>query len=587
MARLSTPELDIRSDARSSPNTVQTPKDKSEYGPDLEEEQDSRNEPQPHVHAKTWLALFAICLIYFSQTFVLVGTGAQGQAIAVYLNRSGDAVWLTATLTIPSVVLGPIVAQTADYWGRKWLLVGSCMLGTGGCLIASRATTFSIFLLGQTITGLHFGVLPLLHAIPSEILPRRWRAPSQAAVMIANSFGLIIGLILGGVFTSDDNTEGFRNYFYIATGLLALGTIIGFFAYTPPPTPLQTSFSLSEKLSRLDWIGYILLASSLVLFCIGLCWSQNPYPWSDAHTLAPFAIGVALGIALVVYETKFKTDGMFHHGLFQGKDWNFAISLAAVFCEGVAFFATTVYFPFQVGFLYEADPLLVGVRFSIAFIATIPASVITGLYCTITKKVRWVTVFSFIIFVVFFVCMATSDEGSGTLVWGYPVLLGSALGMTLITLVTVAQLCTPPQLISIASGLIISIRSLGGTVGIAIYNAVMSDETSQAGDRIAQAALEAGLPGSSLEQFVGNLIRHNETGVQQAPGVTPEIVEAGLDALVGTFVKGFQHVWITAAAFVSLAVIATIFLTDPSDEFNNRIDAPVEDDHALYGDQEE
>jgi MFS family permease len=245
-------------------------------------------------------------------------------------------------------VLGPIVAQTADYWGRKWFLVGSCMLGVVGCLVASRATTFKIFLLGQTITGLHFGVLPLLHAIPSEILPRRWRAPAQAAVMIANSFGLIIGLILGGVFSSDDNTEGFRNYFYIATGLLALGTVMGFFAYTPPPTPLQTSLSLSEKLSRLDWIGYILLASSLVLFCMGLCWSQNPYPWSDAHTSTPFAIGVALGIALVIYETNFKTDGMFHHGLFQGKDWNFAISLAAVFCEGVAFFATTVYFPFQV-----------------------------------------------------------------------------------------------------------------------------------------------------------------------------------------------------------------------------------------------
>lgn len=100
--------------------------------------------------------------------------------------------------------------------------------------------------------------------------------------------------------------------------------------------------------------------------------------------------------------------------------------------------------------------------------ATIPASIVTGLYCTITKKVRWITVFSFLIFVAFFACMATTDQGSATHVWGFPVLLGSALGMTLIALVTVAQLSTPPELISVASGLLISIRSLGGTIGIAI-----------------------------------------------------------------------------------------------------------------------
>lgn len=200
----------------------------------------------------------------------------------------------------------------------------------------------------MTITGLEFGVLPLLHTVPSEILPRRWRAPAQAAIMIANSFGLILGLIIGGVFERNGNPDGFRNYYYICTGLFALATVIVLVAYRPPPTQLQTSLSFPEKMKKLDWIGYGLLASSLVLFCMGLAWSQNPYPWSDPHPSAPFAIGVALGIALVVYETKFKADGMFHHGLFTGKDWNFAISLLAVFCEGCAFFAATVYFPFQV-----------------------------------------------------------------------------------------------------------------------------------------------------------------------------------------------------------------------------------------------
>lgn len=64
--------------------------------------------------------------------------------------------------------------------------------------------------------------------------------------------------------------------------------------------------------------------------------------------------------------------------------------------------------------------------------------------------------------------MATTDESTNKNTWGYPILLGFGLGMTLITLVTVAQLSTPPELISVASGLVLSVRSLGGCIGIAI-----------------------------------------------------------------------------------------------------------------------
>lgn len=272
----------------------------------------------------------------------------QGQAIAAYFKHPGDATWLTTSLTIPSVVFGPIVSQTADYWGRKWFLVAATIFGTIGCIVAARADSFAMFILGMTLTGLEFGALPLLHTVPSEILPRRWRAPAQAALMVANSFGLILGLILAGVFARNGHAEGFRNYYYVCTGLFAVATVFVFIAYNPPPTSLQTSLTFRQKVGRLDWVGYILLASSLVLFCMGLAWSQNPYPWSDPHTSAPFAIGLTLGLCLVVYETKFKKDGMFHHGLFKGGNWNFSIAAVAIFCEGVAFFAATVYFPFQV-----------------------------------------------------------------------------------------------------------------------------------------------------------------------------------------------------------------------------------------------
>lgn len=165
--------------------------------------------------------------------------------------------------------------------------------------------------------------------------------------MISNVFGAILALMIGGSLTRHGDPNAFRTYFYIAVALFALTALICVFTYNPLPTKSQLEFTLQEKLARLDWIGYALLAASIVLFSLGLFWSKNPYEWNDAHVSATFSIGLALGIALVLYETLVKKDGMFHHGLFSNNR-NFTVALICVFCEGVAFFAFNVYFSFEV-----------------------------------------------------------------------------------------------------------------------------------------------------------------------------------------------------------------------------------------------
>ncbi|KAB5517003.1 major facilitator superfamily domain-containing protein [Coniochaeta sp. 2T2.1] len=400
-------------------------------------------EPVPHVHLRTYLAVFAVCLIYFAQVFALVGAGSQGQVIAGIFGRTQDASWITAVIAIMTVVLGPIVSQASDYWGRKWFLIVLTLVGAAGAVIVSRAHSMSMIIAGFSVIGIDFGVQPLLHTVASEVLPRRWRAWGQAAVTISNALGLITGLIVGGHFNRHGDPNGFRYFFYIAAATFALAA-----PYASTPT---TAYTFNEKLAKLDWIGYTLLSSSLVLFCVGLSYSQNPYQWSDARVSASFAIGMGFG-----------------------------------------------------------------------------------------------------------------------------------LGMTLITLITAAQLSIPVELVSVATGLIISVRSLGGTVGIAIYNTVFISAMKKLPGKVAHAAIAAGLPPSSVERFVTDLAGQNSTDLVTVPGVTPEIIGAGAGALLDTYATGFRNVWVTALAFCVLAGISSVFLFDPSKEFNNHIDAPVEKDDELY-----
>ncbi|KAK4034555.1 putative siderophore iron transporter protein [Parachaetomium inaequale] len=551
--------------------------------PRSESSDDGSDNTAPRLHAKTLLAVLAVCLIYFAQLVSLVGAGVQGQTIGAHFNDTTKVVWFPGAIAIFTVVLGPVVSQVADYWGRKWSLVTLTFIGAVGSVLISRASSVNTTIAGFCLVGVAFGTQPLLHVVASEVLPRRWRGWAQACPVGFSTLGSIVGLFVGAALNrnSNPNSDGFRYYFYLAMACFLIAAVICALVYNPPPLPGQLALTQREKLAKLDWLGYLLFSTGLVLFSVGLSYSKNPYEWSDPRVSATFAVGLALSLALVVYETRYKKDGLFHHGLFS-RNRNFSIACVAIFLEGLAFFAVNSYFSFQVGVLYEPDAMLVAVRYSLKFVFTALFGCVAGWYCTRTRRVRWITVAAFLLLIAFFVCMATSDRGSDDAVWGYAVLMGVSFGILLTTLITVAQLSTPPELISIASGLFIGVRSLGGTVGLAIYNAVFNEAMSRVGQNVGDTVVPEGLAVDDLPAFVAALVKRNETALLGIRGVTPEIIDSGVTALLDTYVVSFRHVWITAGCFVVVAAIASVFLMEEENEFNMRIDNPIEKREELY-----
>uniref|UniRef100_L2FZX6 Siderophore iron transporter n=1 Tax=Colletotrichum fructicola (strain Nara gc5) TaxID=1213859 RepID=L2FZX6_COLFN len=539
---MSSPKEVVSDNVQETPSPNQTPNPVAPSNRDEPKESiEDANEPVPHLHAKTFLTVFAVCVIYFAQLINVVGAGALKQRLADLHNRHHDRRSLPHRLP-GRRLLGPPVVPHRPHGLRH------------RSIVVARATSMAMAIAGFTITGCSYGAQPLLHAGASEVLPRRYRPWAQAADNLSAALGGLVALLAGGAFTRNGNAAvGVRNYWHMATAVYAAATLLVLALYNPPKTAKQTQFTFSQKLAKLDWVGYALLSSGLVLFCMGLSWSQNPYPWTDAHTVAPFVVGCALCAALALYETRFKTDGMFHHGLFH-RGRNFPIALVCVFVEGLVFFAANNYFAFQVGVLYETDALRTGLRYGVTMIVYGVAAVLAGLWCSKTRNVRWPTVVAFVSMIIFFVCMATTTPTTSEPVWGYPVFLGIGLGICLCTLVTVAQLSTPPELIAITSGLMIGVRSLGGSIGLA----------------------------SSLPQFIGLLAAQDTAALAQVEGVTVDIIQAGAGALLKTYSLSFRFVWIAAGSITVAAAIGAFFLVELENEFNMHIDAPAEKDDDLY-----
>ncbi|KAL9561523.1 hypothetical protein ACKAV7_014370 [Fusarium commune] len=528
------------------------------------------------IHSKTMICLFAVNIIYLTQILSLVGTGLLANTMAQVVGGTGQTVWYSSCITILTVVLNPPIGQVADYWGRKAILVVMPLAGVVGSIIVSRAQSSGTLIAGFAILGLNYGSQSLSVAVMSEILPRHYRPIGQAVGSVSTALGAIIALLMGGGLLRHGDNSNYRIFWYVTAGLYALASLGCLIGYNPPPRDLQVSLDVSQKLKSLDWIGYALFAPALVLFCIALSWSQNPYSWDSANILAPFIISIVALIIFIVYEWRFKKDGMLHHELWRHR--NFAISLFVIFVEGIAFFAANSYFVFQISLVYDVSFLSGSVNFAILFIAAGVFSPVFGLWSSKRKTLRPPLVLGAICLLAFFILLATSKIDTPRYAfWIYPILPGIALPSIVPLSMVSAQFATTPELIALTSALMTSIRSLGGSIGLAINNAVLHNALDkELSKKIAEAALPLGLPASSLPALIQGLASQNKQAVAAVPGLTPEIAQAAVVGMKKAYLIAFRNAWIVSASFCALLLISCFFIKEQESEFDASIDAPVE-----------
>lgn len=160
-------------------------------------------------------------------------------------------------------------------------------------------------------------------------------------------------------------------------------------------------------------------------------------------------------------------------------------------------------------------------------------------------------------------------------------LAGIGFGGPLVLIIAGVQLSTPHHLIATATAVTTSARAVSATVFTAIYAAALSTRLGEyIPSYIAEAALSAGLPKSSLGAFIEALAGDDTAALPNIPGVTPAIINAGIIALTQAFADGIRVVYIIAAPFGILACTACFFLGDLKKTMNYHVDAPLEDLHA-------
>lgn len=78
----------------------------------------------------------------------------------------------------------------------------------------------------------------------------------------------------------------------------------------------------------------------------------------------------------------------------------------------------------------------------------------------------------------------------------------------------------------------------------AIFNSLLSTKISE---NIPSTVISLGLPPQSIGAFIDALTTNDQAALAQIPGVTPEIIAAGVHTLQEAYLNSFKGVWIAAA----------------------------------------
>ncbi|CAD6587649.1 MAG: hypothetical protein CYPHOPRED_003982 [Cyphobasidiales sp. Tagirdzhanova-0007] len=190
--------------------------------------QPSQQDEEPQLHWRTWACFGIAVFTYLTTIEAAVGSGIYALQVGEALNGLQHLLWLANSTAIVTAVLAPPIALMSDIHGRKWILIFGLGCGWIGCIVSATANSILIVIGGAVITGMGGAVQPLLGAIVSEIIPRRYRPLAQAATNTAAGIGTLLAIFAPGAIITYSGAKDPWRYIFVIPAILYFISFVGF-----------------------------------------------------------------------------------------------------------------------------------------------------------------------------------------------------------------------------------------------------------------------------------------------------------------------------------------------------------------------
>ncbi|KAL8292408.1 hypothetical protein RQP46_001020 [Phenoliferia psychrophenolica] len=513
---------------------------------------------------RSWLVVFICCFAIMAQVFVVVAAGSVIGFIVRDISNPGLVGWIIQAPLLMQSVLSPVVGRLSDVLDRRYLAALPPLVAFAGAVMSAKAETMTSLIIGGILIGFTLSTIAIVQSIPAEILPLKYRA-------IANGFAFLggaVGGLVGGL------AHGWRNIYWMQAAFHLI-TSIGFLLFYFPPPPRHPKMSVKQILWACDPIVLLIVGATLLL--LALDWGAGTYEWSDPHVIAPLVVGFAVLIAFGLYEAYGRTDGIVAHVFFERNN-NFALSVGAFAIEGWMFYSAvnSVVPQIVLNLGYATDSWTISKRQLLYSVPSLVASIPISLYATKYKDLKTPLIATFSLFFVVSVCYGTITPKENKAQLAYNVLAGIGQSGPLTLLVALVQFTSPHEYLSTATGLAFSARAIGGAFGSAVLDAIINSKLKALPGNIGVAAINAGLPSTSVTALVTALAGGAPAALAAVPGINANIISAAVSASRNSYAKAYQAAFLSILPFIAVAILAIFMVKNVGELMTEHVEATVE-----------
>ncbi|KAI5919055.1 major facilitator superfamily domain-containing protein [Camillea tinctor] len=342
---------------------------------------DTNNTDNDDVRKITGFRWFLICAALYLSALMYgldttIAADVQGAVVATFSEVS-QLSWIGAGFPLGSVTVILPYGFLYTKFNMKWLYIAGIVLFQAGSALCGAAPTMNALIVGRVLagaggTGIYLGGLNHFSAMTS----RRERGGYLTGTGFVWGVGAILGPVVGGSFSDSAATWRWGFYINLVIGAITAPVYL-FYLPTIHPAPVQ---SLHERLTSLDYVGFVLSAGMWVSFAMGFISAGGIWAWGDGRTIALIVVFVVLFFLYSIQQyfclfTTLETRSFPGHLL---RSRTQVLLYITTTCANVGMFFTAFYTPVYFQFAQNDSSLMAAVRLLPFLLVTITFNLATG-----------------------------------------------------------------------------------------------------------------------------------------------------------------------------------------------------------------
>jgi len=466
--------------------------------------------------------------------------------------------WATTAFLITSTISTPLYGKLSDIYGRRGFFLFAIAAFIVGSILCGMSQSMYELAAFRAIQGIGAGgLMSMALAIIGDIVPPRERAKYQGFFLAVFGTASVIGPLLGGFFAGQDTIFGITGWRWI----FYLNVPIGIAAMVVVARVLHLPHTRTDH--RIDWPGAVALIVGLVPL-LTVAEQGRIWGWDSPRALGCYAIGLIGIVGFILAERAYKDEALLPLRLFKNR--TVAVGSLSSTIVGMAMFGGLLTVPLYLQIVKGSTATEAGLQMIPFVIGIMAGSITAGQLIARTGRYRIFPIIGSTLMLIALGLFAMI--GADTPLWRtmlIMVVMGLGLGGNMQPMITAVQNAVSPREIGVATSSVTFFRSMGGTLGTAIFLSVLFNvvggkidsayRTAQATPEFQQAVAADPSQLQTLQQAQGGDALNDTSFLSRLSDVVSHPFKVG-------FSDGIQLIFILAAVVMVLGLITVLFLPE-------------------------